>query len=35
MAIPWNMIIDDSGHIVNLRAPRPSDTEELSKALVR
>ena len=33
MAIPWNMIIDEFGHIVNLHAPRPSDTEELSKAL--
>ena len=33
MVIPWNMIIDESGHIVKLHAPRPSDMEELSKAL--
>lgn len=33
VAIPWNMIIDESGNIVNLHAPHPSDTEELCKAL--
>lgn len=33
VAIPWNIIIDESGNIVNLHAPHPSDTEELCKAL--
>lgn len=33
MAIPWNMIVDTQGHIVQLHAPRPSDTEALSNAL--
>ena len=33
MSIPWNMIVDTQGHIVQLHAPRPSDTEALSAAL--
>lgn len=33
MAIPWNMIVDTQGRIVQLHAPRPSDTEALSAAL--
>ncbi len=33
MAIPWNMIVDTQGHIVQLHAPGPSDTEALSNAL--
>ncbi len=33
MAIPWNMIVDTQGHIVQLHAPRPSDTGALSAVL--
>ena len=33
MAIPWNMIVDTHGKIVQLHAPRPSDPEALSTAL--
>lgn len=33
MAIPWNMIVDTQGRIVQLHAPRPSDTKALSAAL--
>lgn len=33
MAIPWNMIVDTHGSIVQLHAPRPSDPVALSSAL--
>lgn len=33
MAIPWNMIVDTHGSIVQLHAPRPSDPVALSTAL--
>ena len=33
MAIPWNMIVDTHGKIVQLHAPRPSDPVALSTAL--
>ena len=33
MAIPWNMIVDTHGKIVQLHAPRPSDTDALSVSL--
>ena len=33
MAIPWNMIVDTHGNIVQLHAPRPSDPVALSTAL--
>ena len=33
MAIPWNMIVDSHGSIVQLHAPRPSDPMALSAAL--
>lgn len=33
MAIPWNMIVDTRGNIVQLHAPRPSDPVALSTAL--
>ena len=33
MAIPWNMIVDTRGNIVQLHAPRPSDPVALSSAL--
>ena len=33
MAIPWNMIVDSHGSIVQLHAPRPSDPMALSTAL--
>lgn len=33
MSIPWNMIVDTQGHIVQLHAPRPSESETLSAAL--
>lgn len=33
MAIPWNMIVDSHGNIVQLHAPRPSDPVALSSAL--
>ena len=35
MAIPWNLIIDEQGQIVQLHAPRPSETEKLAIALAR
>lgn len=33
MAIPWNLIVDPAGRIVQLHAPRPSESEALSAAL--
>lgn len=33
MAIPWNMIIDVQGNIVQLHAPRPSEYDALKAAL--
>lgn len=33
MAIPWNMIVDSQGNIVQLHAPRPSDYDSLKTAL--
>ena len=33
MTIPWNMIVDMRGNIVQLHAPRPSDPAALSTAL--
>lgn len=33
IAIPWNMIVDTQGQIVQLHAPRPSDAAALSIAL--
>ena len=33
MAIPWNLIIDEQGQIVQLHAPRPSETDKLAIAL--
>ncbi len=33
MTIPWNMIVDTRGNIVQLHAPRPSESETLSAAL--
>jgi thiol-disulfide isomerase/thioredoxin len=33
MAIPWNMIVDTHGRIVQLHAPRPSESVALSTAL--
>ena len=34
MAIPWNMIIDREGIIVQLHAPRPSEYDSLKAALL-
>ena len=34
MAIPWNVIVDEQGNIVQLHAPRPSEYDSLKAALL-